>query len=104
MESPFKLKAGTGPLVNSSSVSSSSSSSFPLAGSTGSLVFGAEAAPELDVGSEGSSDYSASSDSSSVASSFALPKSEEDQQFENEQPARSESPFRRIFNPFRKKR
>ena len=39
-----------------------------------------------------------------VASSFALPKSDEDQQVENEQPVRSENPFRRIFNPFRKKR
>jgi len=39
-----------------------------------------------------------------VASSFELPKPGDDQQAESNQSVRSESPFRRIFNPFRKKR
>ena len=39
-----------------------------------------------------------------VASSFELPKPGDDQQAENNQSVRPESPFRRIFNPFRKKR
>ena len=39
-----------------------------------------------------------------IASSFKLPKSGEDQQAEENQAVQSESPFRRIFNPFRKKR